>query len=45
VGFAGHVLPLLGFHWQIEALSHAIGIAAGAVTNYFGHRQFSFAKH
>jgi putative flippase GtrA len=43
VVFARHVLPLMGLHWQIEAQSHAIGIAAGAVTNYFGHRQFSFA--
>lgn len=25
-----------------EALSHAIGIAAGAVSNYFGHRHITF---
>ena len=39
------VLPTLGWHWQAEAISHAVGIAAGAVSNYFGHRQFSFARH
>ena len=39
------VLPMLGWHWQAEAISHAVGIAAGAVSNYFGHRQFSFARH
>jgi putative flippase GtrA len=45
VVFADHVFPLMRLDWQIEAISHAIGIAAGAVTNYFGHRKFSFAKH
>ena len=45
VVFVSYVLPLMGLRWQIEAMSHAIGIAAGAVTNYFGHRQFSFANH
>jgi putative flippase GtrA len=43
--FAGYILPLIGWLWQTEAMSHAIAIAAGAVSNYFGHRQFSFAKH
>jgi len=43
--FADYLLPLLGWHWQVEAISHAMGIAAGAVSNYFGHRQFSFARH
>jgi len=43
--FASYVLPLLGFRWQVEAISHAMGIGAGAVSNYFGHKQFSFARH
>ena len=43
--FADYVLPLLGWRWQVEAISHAVGIGAGAVSNYFGHRQFSFARH
>jgi putative flippase GtrA len=42
--FADYLLPSLGMHWQAQPISHAIGIAAGAVTNYFGHRQYSFAK-
>jgi len=45
VAFADYVLPAIGFHWQIEAISHAIGIGAGAVSNFFGHRQFSFARN
>jgi putative flippase GtrA len=36
---------MIGIDWQAEAISHAIGIAAGAVSNYFGHKQFSFARH
>lgn len=43
--FADHLLPILGLTWQVEAIAHAIGIAAGAVSNFFGHRQFSFARH
>jgi putative flippase GtrA len=43
--FAEYVFPSLGFRWQVEAIAHALGIAAGAVSNYFGHRQFSFARH
>jgi len=42
---SSYILPLIGWRWQIEAISHAAGIAAGAVSNYFGHRQFSFARH
>lgn len=43
--FVDYVLPLLGWRWQAEAISHAAGIGVGAVSNYFGHRQFSFARH
>jgi len=43
--FADYLLPMMGWRWQVEAISHAIGIAAGAVSNFFGHRQFSFARH
>lgn len=43
--FADYVLPFIGWRWQVEALAHAFGIAAGAVSNFFGHRQFSFARH
>ncbi|MFN3746390.1 MAG: GtrA family protein [Hyphomicrobiaceae bacterium] len=42
--FADYVFPSLGFHWQVEAISHALGIAAGAISNFFGHRHFSFAR-
>ncbi len=43
--FADHLLPMMGLAWHTEAIAHAIGIAAGAVSNFFGHRQFSFARH
>jgi len=42
---ASYMLPWIGWLWQTEAVSHALGIGAGAVTNYFGHRRFSFARH
>lgn len=45
LAFADYILPMIGIDWQAEAISHAIGIAAGAVSNYFGHKQFSFARH
>jgi energy-coupling factor transport system substrate-specific component len=45
VFFASYLLPLLGWSWQVEAISHAMGIGAGAISNYFGHKQFSFARH
>lgn len=44
VAFADYLLPLLGLQWQVQPISHATGIAAGAITNYFGHCQFSFAR-
>ncbi len=42
--FADAVLPALGIIAQADALAHAIGIAAGAVSNYFGHRTISFRR-
>lgn len=45
VVFAEYLLPSLGFQWQVEAISHAVGISAGAVSNFLGHRQFSFARN
>lgn len=38
------VFTAAGFVWQAEAVSHAVGIAAGAVSNYLGHSCFSFAR-
>lgn len=44
IAFADYIMPALGFAWHTEAVAHAIGIAAGAVSNYFGHKTFSFAR-
>jgi putative flippase GtrA len=41
--FAASVLPQFGLIANVgEGLAHAIGVAAGAVSNYFGHKMFSF---
>lgn len=45
VMFEDWVFPYFGFRWHSEAIAHAIGIGVGAVSNYFGHKQFSFASH
>lgn len=42
--FSDYILPFMGWHWQTEAVSHAFGIAAGAVSNFYGHRHWSFAS-
>lgn len=41
---ADYLLPFIGVRWQVQAIAHAIGIACGAVSNFLGHRQFSFAQ-
>ncbi len=42
VVFEDRVLPLIGVTWHAEAIAHAIGIAAGALSNFYGHRHHSF---
>ncbi len=44
VGLARLVFPAIGFAWHAEDIAHLIGVAIPAVTSYFGHRHFSFAK-
>lgn len=44
VVLAKHTLPWLGLTWQTEAIAYALGIATGAVCNYFGHKSFSFRQ-
>ncbi|MEP7042432.1 MAG: GtrA family protein [Dokdonella sp.] len=36
------LLPLLGLHWHVEELAHAVGIAAPTITSYLGHKHYSF---
>jgi putative flippase GtrA len=42
VVFADVVLPRAGLVWHVEAIAHAIGIAVGAVVNFYAHRLISF---
>lgn len=44
VGLARLAFPAVGFAWHAEDIAHLIGVAIPAVTSYFGHRHFSFAK-
>jgi putative flippase GtrA len=44
VGLARLAFPAIGFEWHAEDIAHVIGVAIPAVTSYFGHRHFSFAK-
>lgn len=43
--FAAVILPQLGLFMHVEeGLAHAIGVGAGAVSNYFGHKTISFRR-
>ena len=44
VAFNSVVLPALGIVSHSEAIAHAIAIAVGAVSNFHGHRYFSFRQ-
>jgi len=44
VGLLRLVFPLLGFEQQPALVAHAAGLASSALTSFWGHRAFSFAK-
>lgn len=37
-----HLLPVIGWTFMPEALAHGVGIAAGAIANFVGHKHLSF---
>ncbi len=37
------LFPLIGLRFASEAIAHAVGIGAGAVANFVGHRNMTFA--
>lgn len=36
------LFPLIGFHWHVDTVAHAIGVAAPLVTSFIGHKHLSF---
>jgi putative flippase GtrA len=44
VGLARVAFPAVGFRWHAYDIAHLIGVLAPAVTSYFGHRFYTFAK-
>jgi len=44
VGLARFVFPALAFTWHADDIAHLIGVLAPAVSSYFGHRLFTFAR-
>ena len=44
VGLARFVFPALAFTWHADDIAHLIGVLAPAVSSYFGHRLYTFAR-
>jgi putative flippase GtrA len=44
VGLAKYLFPAIGFVWRADDVAHFIGVAAPAVTSYFGHRAYTFSS-
>lgn len=41
---ARHILPALGWTWHPFEIAHLCGVAAPAITSYFLHKHYTFAK-
>ncbi|CAN5920928.1 hypothetical protein BH11PSE3_BH11PSE3_41630 [soil metagenome] len=39
------LFPTIGFTWHADDVAHFIGVLAPAITSYFGHRLYTFARH
>lgn len=44
VGLARSAFPAIGFTWHADDIAHLIGVLAPAITSYFGHRWYTFAR-
>lgn len=44
VGLARIVFPAIGFTRHADDVAHVLGVLAPAVTSYFGHRFYTFAR-
>jgi putative flippase GtrA len=45
VGLARLVFPAISFTWHADEIAHVVGVATPAITSYFGHRSYTFARH
>lgn len=41
---ARHALPLIGWTWHPFELAHLCGVAAPAITSFFLHKHYTFAR-
>lgn len=42
--FARSIFPIIGMHWHIETVAHAIGVAVPVFTSYLGHKHLTFRR-
>ena len=42
IALARWLLPAIGWHWQIEAVAHAAGVAVPVFTSYVLHKRATF---
>ncbi len=42
VALARWLLPAIGWHWQVEAVAHAAGVAVPVFTSYLLHKRATF---
>lgn len=44
VALARLIFPAIGFTWYADTVAHVIGVLTPAVTSYFGHLHYTFAR-
>lgn len=38
------LFPATGFHWHVDTVAHACGVAAPLITSFIGHKHLTFRK-